>query len=845
MRGADCRDCPKRPAASPSWRPLSISAMRAQLDEARSEVDRLRAGIGAYPRPRSRRPGASGRRHQSNAEARQNSHSDLRRARGGSRPAVSGPARGRQANLAVAHILEEVQAKVPVIRRRAGRMSAECACRAWQLAKRLDESNVRLETDERGAGKEGAFFERENARLKARAGDWARQRAFLPRLNPVEAVRLPSRAAQRRRPLSRRAGKKPADSQQQAALDLSALSEQPQSTQEVITSSAADIRRHSPAAAAQHQPGGGIRELAARLEVLERERSDASELRVKLESATSELQLARSAEKQHRDLLKVASQQRDMYKLLLESARNSSADPAAAAASVPMETDQQQQQQQPQTTAASTTLATSGVASERPVICHAELSKLRTELSQSRSAARHGVKQRPCPITGGSARVGASLLSKLETARSVAPSLAKPLRRYRREIDILREMNEKYTGMLAKHEQEAVRLQSQLIERGQSVTRLEAQLELAKQQAKALRASESRLTVECEQLRQDRLRQGLLMTSLQAVQVNLENAIKKSARLPRLESRPQPNGHLSRTPPRRGESALAAERSAAEAALPAPPVSLRSPLNAWRPPSAAPKAAEERGSRSGRFSAVEQSEAADKAESSQPEDNDQEKSSAIAAYKEELAELRERLKAMERDCELLRGQAENYRAMAEGAEARLTQQAEEHARRWRVRGQASERQESIDYYRSQLDSLERERQTLVSDRFKQTEEAHAMNADLRKQLHDRQQELQAAVERRDAADRRQSRATAEAAKAAEAADKYQQELLLHARADARPCRPSGRSWPKRRRPAPRRAKRRANRARDYEKRIAALTAEAQRLRASKTEAETRLTQLAA
>uniref|UniRef100_A0A1I8HGL6 Nucleoprotein TPR n=1 Tax=Macrostomum lignano TaxID=282301 RepID=A0A1I8HGL6_9PLAT len=815
----------------------TVNQLRAQLDEARSEVDRLRAGIGALSEAEIERlapAAAATSRMLKRGKTLTQIYAEHVEVQG---QLSAARLEADKANLAVAHILEEVQAKVPVIRRR----QEECRrvrLSAVQLAKRLDESVAQmcdLKRTNEELERKAAFFERENARLKARAGDLGEQVAsLLAKIESSGGRPLAESGSSEAEAAQPEAGKKPADSQQQAALDLSALSEQPQSTQEVITSSLltfADIRQLQQRNISLVEAS---RELAARLEVLERERSDASELRVKLESATSELQLARSAEKQHRDLLKVASQQRDMYKLLLESARNSSADPAAAAASVPMETDQQQQQQQPQTTAASTTLATSGVASDALSSAHAELSKLRTELS-SRD------RQRATELNSARAqlleaqRASARLSSKLETAQRRAELGEAGCARYRREIDILREMNEKYTGMLAKHEQEAVRLQSQLIERGQSVTRLEAQLELAKQQAKALRASESRLTVECEQLRQDRLRQGLLMTSLQAVQVNLEKRDQevRQAAEARISAAAERTTSLERRLAE-AESALAAERSAAEAAAASAARQLAESAERLAAAVSRAKAAEERAaalvaSSSGQQqSAVEQSEAADKAESSQPEDNDQEKSSAIAAYKEELAELRERLKAMERDCELLRGQAENYRAMAEGAEARLTQQAEEH--------------------QTAVGDLERERQTLVSDRFKQTEEAHAMNADLRKQLHDRQQELQAAVERRDAAvsaeDRAKARATAEAAKAAEAADKYQQELLLHA-ADAKAMQAIRAQLAEAEKTcAEAREETRKSRA-DYEKRIAALTAEAQRLRASKTEAETRLTQLAA
>uniref|UniRef100_A0A1I8HHA8 Nucleoprotein TPR n=1 Tax=Macrostomum lignano TaxID=282301 RepID=A0A1I8HHA8_9PLAT len=835
----------------------TVNQLRAQLDEARSEVDRLRAGIGALSEAEIERlapAAAATSRMLKRGKTLTQIYAEHVEVQG---QLSAARLEADKANLAVAHILEEVQAKVPVIRRR----QEECRrvrLSAVQLAKRLDESVAQmcdLKRTNEELERKAAFFERENARLKARAGDLGEQVAsLLAKIESSGGRPLAESGSSEAEAAQPEAGKEPADSQQQAALDLSALSEQPQSTQEVITSSLltfADIRQLQQRNISLVEAS---RELAARLEVLERERSDASELRVKLESATSELQLARSAEKQHRDLLKVASQQRDMYKLLLESARNSSADPAAAAASVPMETDQQQQQQQPQTTAASTTLATSGVASDALSSAHAELSKLRTELS-SRD------RQRATELNSARAqlleaqRASARLSSKLETAQRRAELGEGGCARYRREIDILREMNEKYTGMLAKHEQEAVRLQSQLIERGQSVTRLEAQLELAKQQAKALRASESRLTVECEQLRQDRLRQGLLMTSLQAVQVNLEKRDQevRQAAEARISAAAERTASLERRLAE-AESALAAERSAAEAAAASAARQLAESAERLAAAVSRAKAAEERAaalvasstssSAGQQQSAVEQSEAADKAESSQPEDDDQEKSSAIAAYKEELAELRERLKAMERDCELLRGQAENYRAMAEGAEARLTQEAEEHQTAvGEFEARLRERQESIDYYR-----LERERQTLVSDRFKQTEEAHAMNADLRKQLHDRQQELQAAVERRDAAvsaeDRAKARATAEAAKAAEAADKYQQELLLHA-ADAKAMQAIRAQLAEAEKTcAEAREETRKSRA-DYEKRIAALTAEAQRLRASKTEAETRLTQLAA
>ncbi|PAA71657.1 hypothetical protein BOX15_Mlig010933g1, partial [Macrostomum lignano] len=435
----------------------TVNQLRAQLDEARSEVDRLRAGIGALSEAEIERlapAAAATSRMLKRGKTLTQIYAEHVEVQG---QLSAARLEADKANLAVAHILEEVQAKVPVIRRR----QEECRrvrLSAVQLAKRLDESVAQmcdLKRTNEELERKAAFFERENARLKARAGDLGEQVAsLLAKIESSGGRPLAESGSSEAEAAQPEAGKKPADSQQQAALDLSALSEQPQSTQEVITSSLltfADIRQLQQRNISLVEAS---RELAARLEVLERERSDASELRVKLESATSELQLARSAEKQHRDLLKVASQQRDMYKLLLESARNSSADPAAAAASVPMETDQQQQQQQPQTTAASTTLATSGVASDALSSAHAELSKLRTELS-SRD------RQRATELNSARAqlleaqRASARLSSKLETAQRRAELGEAGCARYRREIDILREMNEKYTGMLAKHEQEA------------------------------------------------------------------------------------------------------------------------------------------------------------------------------------------------------------------------------------------------------------------------------------------------------------------------------------------------------------------------------------------------------
>ncbi|XP_041357517.1 nucleoprotein TPR-like [Gigantopelta aegis] len=97
---------------------------------------------------------------------------------------------------------------------------------------------------------------------------------------------------------------------------------------------------------------------------------------------------------------------------------------------------------------------------------------------------------------------------------------------------------------------------------------------------------------------------------------------------------------------------------------------------------------------------------------------------------------------------------------------------------------ASEMKQEIEQLEERVEVMEKERQDLLNENIKISEESHALNADLRKQLSSLQNELQEAVEKREVAIANEESAKrdfdAQIKIVAEAQNKYERELMLHA-----------------------------------------------------------------
>ncbi|TPP49828.1 hypothetical protein FGIG_08431 [Fasciola gigantica] len=368
---------------------------------------------------------------------------------------------------------------------------------------------------------------------------------------------------------------------------------------------------------------------------------------------------------------------------------------------------------------------------------------------------------------------------------------------YKQEITVLREMNARYSTSAAASEAELARLREDLLRTSDKLLEVEVDARHSARQLELARANETRWKQENEALRRQDQMHTQLMHQLEAIQGNLEQRESHDRSL------------LDRRVSQLEKQLTEAQSAFTEASQSCKTIkqTLEQELELTRQKLADERAEAERLRTQLAASEQELNELQPKKDAKAVTTSEEstehvmheiamESASRIRELQSEVDGLRMRLDSA-------RQQTEQMRALATEAETRLVETTEENKQlEQRLSQELNENKQSkscvflfqsfshswprigCEFLEAQLDLEKKERQNLVNENIRTTEEAHHMNAELRRELTDLQSDLESVRARCESALQLEAGAKAEIEAherfAQEAREKYERELALHA-----------------------------------------------------------------
>ncbi|CAH8480007.1 unnamed protein product [Heterobilharzia americana] len=346
---------------------------------------------------------------------------------------------------------------------------------------------------------------------------------------------------------------------------------------------------------------------------------------------------------------------------------------------------------------------------------------------------------------------------------------------YKQEITILREMNARYSTSAAASEAELSRLRDELTHTSDRLTTAEVDARHFSQQLESVRASECRLRQEIDSLRRHDQVHSQLMNQLQAIQGSLEQR----------ES-------MDRSASERKIEQLEKQLTAANAALVDASQTARIAQQTLQHELSLSRESVESSSReieqlNARIRDLEEKLASVQPSHENPTESEVSESFVECSKKAQIRvrELEHEIESLKSSLESSREQSDRMKALAEQAEERLNEIVEENKRlEGHFARDMNETKQRCEFLETQLDLEKKERQNLVNENIRTTEEAHKLNADLRRELASLQNELDSLKARCESALQVEAGAKSEIEShqlaAQEARDKYERELSLHA-----------------------------------------------------------------
>ncbi|VDL96910.1 unnamed protein product [Schistocephalus solidus] len=372
-------------------------------------------------------------------------------------------------------------------------------------------------------------------------------------------------------------------------------------------------------------------------------------------------------------------------------------------------------------------------------------------------------------------RILSTLILQLDFTHEKFRTLEANVANYKQEIAILREMNARYTTSAAASDDALTHLREEAARTADRLTAAEADSRQLARQLEHSRANETRLTQELESLRKQAVMHEQLMHQLQLIQSNLDQReeMEKRQAERRVTSLEMELAEVRRRSDERLEAANAQSSTLQTELLLA-----RQSL----------KASEDEllELRASLAEATKQRAPSPKTAPSQPE------ASADDLKTLEHNNLANRLRDLERECaslrvslEAAREQSAEYQKLANEMEehiARLSRERDELEKTFTT--ESEERNQRCEFLELQLNLERMERQDVVNENVRLSEELNKLRTDLRAELAAARTDLTAAIERRDAAlefeNKARSEIEAHEKTAREAREKYEMELKLHA-----------------------------------------------------------------
>uniref|UniRef100_A0A8B9HDM9 Nucleoprotein TPR n=1 Tax=Astyanax mexicanus TaxID=7994 RepID=A0A8B9HDM9_ASTMX len=519
--------------------------------------------------------------------------------------------------------------------------------------------------------------------------------------------------------------------------------------------------------------------LLAQLREMEeqRERSEneakSKELEQSLEKVQKEHELLKEQRNQQKQLADSAMRQRDMYRILLETAgvslppQGDGTQPATPTRpgsmptrSTPVRAAAADSLQSTQAKAAFKQLNDAFMTykkekAENDKLLNEQNERLQRQLSEMMSQK-------------------AKLSSQLDFGSKRYEMLQENVNGYRREIDYLRDRVQQLSGTSQRYEQIIHTMTQDLREANEKLAVAEVRCENLRKERDILKQAESRLTQEKESILAEQRSQNLLLTNLKSIQLTMERTEadsrqRYSSQITTLEKEV---AQLKKRLEQEVEQRHALERRQ-DAQLVEAKKQLASQNTVHQKTKELLRSAEQQ------VSALRQqlNNAENQSSTGKPQEVE-ELQAQLKQLEDQNSDLKERLKSTTTN-------VEEYRSMVLSLEDHIgkEKQVAEEARAV-IENQLKEAQELNKQLDERLREAEKEKQDLQEEKLKAVENVEKHVKELKRSVTDMQTELQEALHRSAAAVTQEQRATQDSQQqaklASEAQSKYERELMLHA-----------------------------------------------------------------
>uniref|UniRef100_A0A8B9HVZ0 Nucleoprotein TPR n=1 Tax=Astyanax mexicanus TaxID=7994 RepID=A0A8B9HVZ0_ASTMX len=403
-------------------------------------------------------------------------------------------------------IVQEVEAKAPILKRqreefeRTQKSVANLSAKLEQAVQEVQ--RLQRETDE--ANKRASVLERDNRRFETQLADMAQQ---------VRVLLLELEEARGNHVLR--------DEDYLSSADVS-------STSEVISQHLVTFRSVEELQSQNQRLLVALRELS---EAQEKEEMERSELQKSLEKAQAELEQLREQRTHQMQLAESIVRQRDMYRVLLAQATGVSFPQQGTTPEEFSLTSTPRRSPAVTPTAATPTgLVATSMESTETVEAKAALKQLQEVFgAYKREKAESGkVMGEQCEKLQDQVSELRSQNSKISTQLEFASKryemLQDNVEGYRKEIASLREKTQKQATDVQKSEQTIHTLTQDLRAANEKITMAESRVESLRKEKDMLKMVESRLSQEKESILSQQRSQNLLLTNLKSIQATLERS---------------------------------------------------------------------------------------------------------------------------------------------------------------------------------------------------------------------------------------------------------------------------------------------------------------------------------